>query len=95
LLRKNGIQGKVFVTFVVGKDGSVSNAKVTVVLTLRWIKKHCAWLTVFLNGNRENKEVSQYVFLTLCQSALFFSNSLILNNNNPGSVSAEPGFFVL
>jgi protein TonB len=27
--QENGIQGKVFVTFVVNKDGSVSNAKIT------------------------------------------------------------------
>lgn len=39
---KKGIQGRGIVQFVVEKDGSITNVKYCVALTLNWTKKPCA-----------------------------------------------------
>ena len=72
--QENHIQGKVYVTFVVGKDGSVSNAIIARgVFIHRWTKKHCVLLMCYRNGNQGNNVVNQLTCRIHCQSSLNYN----------------------
>jgi len=71
-----GVQGKVFVTFVVEVDGSITDVKV-----LRGIGSGCDDEAIVLlnpcrNGFLENKEVCLSVYNSICPLILNFNSTL-------------------
>lgn len=74
IAQENNIQGKVFVQFVIGKDGSVSNVKVADPLTHHFGQRsHSRGESMPKMGNLENREVNRFEYLTLYLSTSSYS----------------------
>ena len=61
LAMENGIQGKVFIQFVIERDGSITDVKVARGVDASWIRKLYVLCSRCRNGNQESREVNLYV----------------------------------
>ena len=73
IAQENNIQGKVFVQFVIEKDGSVSDVKVARSVDPSLDKEAIRVVKAMRNGNLENREVNRFEYLTLYLSTSSYS----------------------
>lgn len=65
IAEENGVQGRVIVTFVVERDGSITTSKWSSLLTPHLTRKHPAWWQACLSGFPVSRMVLLYVLSTL------------------------------